>query len=132
MGMFRSVRQMQKQANEIQKDWDPGAQMAAGMDQMRQAQEFMAQQTQAANIAATGADATAMITGVAQTGAMVNFQPTLQIDLTVMPDGLPPYPATVTQVVEQVFLTKAVAGASVPIKVDPNDPGTIWINWAAA
>ena len=73
-----------------------------------------------------------MISGVTQTGAMVNFQPTLQIDLTVMPDGLPPYPATVTQVVEQVFLGKAVAGASVPIKVDPENPGSIWINWAAA
>jgi hypothetical protein len=132
MGMFRSVRQLQKQANEIQKDWDPGQQMADGMERMRQAQEFMAQQTQAANIASTGADATAMITGVTQTGAMVNFQPTLQVDLTVMPDGLPPYPATVTQVVEQAFLGKAVAGASVPIKVDPENPGSIWINWAAA
>jgi hypothetical protein len=38
----------------------------------------------------------------------------------------------VTQVVEQVFLTKAVAGASVPVKVDPENPGSIWINWAAA
>jgi hypothetical protein len=132
MGMFRSVRQLQKQAKEIDKTWDPGAQMASGMERMRDAQQFMAQQTQAANVAATGVDATAMIAGVAQTGAMVNFQPTLQIDLTVMPDGLPPYPATVTQVVEQVFLGKAVAGASVPVKVDPNDPGTIWINWAAA
>ncbi len=132
MGMFRSVRQLQKQAKEIDKTWDPGAQMADGMERMRQAQAFMAQQTQAANIASTGADATAMISGVTQTGAMVNFQPTLQIDLTVMPDGLPPYPATVTQVVEQVFLPKAVAGASVPIKVDPENPGSIWINWAAA
>lgn len=132
MGMFRSMRQLQKQANEIQKDWDPGQQMADGMARMREAQAFMAQQTEAANIAATGADATAMIAGVTQTGAMVNFQPTLQIDLTVMPDGLPPYPATVTQVVEQMFLGKAVAGASVPVKVDPENPGSIWIDWARA
>jgi len=132
MGMFRSMRQLQKQANEIQKNWDPGQQMADGMERMRQAQQFMAQQTQAANIATTGVDATAMITGVAQTGAMVNFQPTLQIDMTVMRDGSPPYPATVTQAVEQVFLVKAVAGASVPVKVDPEDPSSIWINWAAA
>lgn len=130
--MFRSMRQLQKQANEIQKDWDPGQQMADGMQRMQQAQAYMAQQTQAANVAMSGADATATITNVTQTGAMVNFQPTLQIELTVLPDGLPPYPATVTQVVEQVFLGKAVPGASVPVKVDPNDPGTIWINWAAA
>ena len=132
MGMFRSMRQLQKQANEIDKTWDPGAQMAAGMEQMRAAQEQMAQQTQAANIAMTGVDATATITGVQQTGAMVNFQPTMQIDMTVLPDGLPPYPASVTQVVEQHFLMKAVPGASVPIKVDPSNPGSIWINWAAA
>jgi hypothetical protein len=132
MGMFRSMRQLQKQANEIQQDWDPGQQMAAGMEQMRAAQEMMAQQTQAANIAMTGVDATATITGVQQTGAMVNYQPTMQIELTVLPDGLPPYPATVTQVVEQHFLVKAVPGASVPVKLDPNDPGSIWINWAAA
>lgn len=132
MGMFRSMRQLQKQANEINKNWDPGQQMKDGMARMQDAQQFMAQQTQAANIATTGADATAMITGVTQTGAMVNFQPTLQIDMTVMQDGKPPYPATVTQVVEQIFLTKAVAGASVPVKVDPENPGSIWINWAAA
>jgi len=48
MGMFRSMRQLQKQANEIQKNWDPGQQMADGMERMRQAQQFMAQQTQAA------------------------------------------------------------------------------------
>jgi hypothetical protein len=132
MGMFRSMRQLQKQANEIQKNWDPGQQMADGMERMRDAQAFMAQQTQAANIAATGVDATAMITGVTQTGAMVNFQPTLQIEMTVMRDGAPPYPVSVTQVVEQVFLAKAVAGASVPVKVDPQDPNSIWINWAAA
>jgi hypothetical protein len=132
MGMFRSMRQLQKQANEINKNWDPGQQMKDGMERMQQAQQFMAQQTQAANIASTGVDATAMITGVTQTGAMVNFQPTLQIDMTVMQDGKPPYPASVTQVVEQVFLTKAIAGASVPIKVDPADPSSIWINWAAA
>ncbi|HEU4702222.1 MAG TPA: hypothetical protein VFS37_07030 [Conexibacter sp.] len=126
------MRQLQKQANEINKNWDPGQQMQDGMARMQEAQQFMAQQTQAANIAATGVDASAMITGVAQTGAMVNFQPTLQIDMTVMQDGKPPYPASVTQVVEQIFLTKAVAGASVPVKVDPADPNSIWINWAAA
>ncbi len=132
MGMFRSMRQLQKQANEINKNWDPGQQMQDGMARMQEAQQFMAQQTQAANIAATGVDATAMITAVAQTGAMVNFQPTLQIEMTVMQAGKPPYPVSVTQVVEQIFLTKAVAGASVPVKVDPADPNSIWINWAAA
>jgi len=132
MGMFKSMRDLQKQAKEIDRNFDSKATLANAMDRMKSANEFMAQQTQAANIAATGADATAMISAVAQTGAMINMQPTLKLDLTVLPDGLPPYPASVTQVVEQIYLSKAVAGQSVPIKVDPNDPGSIWINWAAA
>lgn len=130
--MFKSMRQLSKQAKEIQKDWDPGAQMAAGMEQMQAAQQMMAQQTQAANAAMTGKDAVATIASVQQTGAMVNFQPTLQLELTVLPEGLPPYPATVTQVVEQQFLAKAVPGASVPVKVDPSDPAVVWIDWASA
>lgn len=50
--------------------------------------------------------------------------------MTVMPDGLPPYPASITQA--RRALGKAVAGASVPVRVDPENPGSIWINWAAA
>lgn len=126
------MRDLQKQAKEIDRNFDSKATLANAMDRMKSANEFMAQQTQAANIAATGVDATAMISAVAQTGAMINMQPTLKLDLTVLPDGLPPYPASVTQVVEQIYLSKAVTGQSVPIKVDPNDPGSIWINWAAA
>jgi hypothetical protein len=132
MGMFKSINEVKKMGKESQAKYESEGGMAAGLDRMKAMNEMLAQQTQAANIAATGADATAMISGVAQTGGMVNYQPTLKIDLTVMPDGLPPYPATVTQVVEQIYLGKAVAGAAVPIKVDPENPGSIWINWAMA
>lgn len=130
MGMFKSVRDLQKQANEINKDWDPGQQMAAGMEQMKQANEMMAQQTQAANMALTGTPAKASIVSVVQTGAMVNFQPTMQIELNVFPDGQPPYPANVTQVVEQPYLGKAMAGQQVAVKIDPENRETVWIDWA--
>jgi hypothetical protein len=132
MGMFKSIREVQKQAKEIDRNYDSKATLGNAMDRMKAANEMMAQQTQAANIATTGVDARATIAAVGQTGAMVNFQPTLKIDLTVLPEGLPPYPASVTQVVEQIYLGKAVPGQSVPIKVDPENPGLIWINWAAA
>lgn len=132
MGMFKSIREVQKQAKEIDRNYDSKATLGNAMDRMKAANEMMAQQTQAANIATTGVDARATIAAVGQTGAMVNFQPTLKIDLTVLPEGLPPYPASVTQVVEQIYLAKAVPGQSVPIKVDPENPGLIWINWAAA
>jgi len=131
MGMFKSMRDLQKQANEISKNSDPGQRMVEGMERMKEAQAMMAQQTAAANLAATGLDGIATITGVRQTGAMVNFQPVLELDLTVVAAGRPPLPATLSQPVEQVFLTRAQPGAKVAVKVDQNNPDLVWINWTA-
>ena len=87
MGFFKSMNDLNKQAKEINKNWDPGQQMKDGMAQMQQANEMMAQQTQAANLAMSGVDGTATVANAVQTGAMVNFQPTMAIELTVMPTG---------------------------------------------
>jgi hypothetical protein len=130
--MFKSMRDLQKQSNEINKDWDPGQQMKDGMAQMEAANEMMAQQTAAANIAMNGTPGTALIGEVRQTGGMVNYQPMVEIDLNVMREGMPPYPATVKQVIEQIYLPKAVAGASVNVKIDPSDQSTVWIDWATS
>lgn len=132
MGMFKSMRDLQKQANEINKDWDPGQQMKDGMAQMQAANEMMAQQTAAANIAVNGTPGTAVIAEVRQSGGMVNHQPMVEIDLNVMREGMPPYPVTVKQVIEQIYLPKAIAGASVNVKVDPSDQNTVWIDWATS
>lgn len=132
MGMFKSMRDLQKQANEINKDFDPGQQMKDGMAQMQAANEMMAQQTAAANVAMNGAPAKASVIEVRQAGGMVNYQPMVEIDLNVMPEGLPPYPVTVKQVLEQIYLPKAVAGAMVNVKVDTENPGTVWIDWATS
>ena len=124
MGMFKSMRDLQKQANEINKNWDVGAQLEDAQSRMADAQELMAQQTAAANAAATGIDATATIVAVRQGPGMVNL---IEVDLTVLPDGgLPPYPVTVKQVIPQVNLVQAQPGAGFHVKVDPNNPALVW------
>jgi hypothetical protein len=132
MGFFKSMNELQKQSKEINKNFDPGQQMADGMEKMKEANAMMAAQTQAANLSMTGKDATASITGVVQTGAMVNFQPSMQIDMTVFPEGGVPYPISVTQVVETPYLSKAVPGAQIKLKVDTADPNVVWIDWNAS
>lgn len=131
MGFFKSMVDLSKQAREIQGTWDPGAQLENAQASMQNAQAMMAQQTAAANLAATGLDGVATITGVRQGGGMINFQPILDVDLTVVAAGRPPIPVTVSGPVEQIFLTKAQPGAKVAVKVDQNDPNLVWINWAA-
>jgi hypothetical protein len=131
MGMFKSMRDLQKQANEINKNRDIGAELANAQTSMQNAQAMMAQQTAAANLAASGLDGVATISGVRQSGGMVNFAPILELDLTVVAGGRPPIPVTLSQPVEQIFLTRAQPGAKVAVKVDQSDPNLVWINWAA-
>ena len=52
--MFKSMRDLTKQSREIQKTFDPGAQMAAATTQMAAAQELMAHQTRTASIVVSG------------------------------------------------------------------------------
>lgn len=129
MGFFKSMSDLNKVAKEIDKTFDPGQQMKDGMARMAEANQMMAAQTQAANLALHGTAATASIVGAQQTGALVNFQPMLQLDLLVIPTGGVPYPVTVNQIVEQPFLGKAVAGGTVAVKVDAGDPQVVWIDW---
>jgi hypothetical protein len=63
---------------------------------------------------------------------MINFQPTMAIEMTVFPAGGVPYPVTVTQVVETPYLSKAAGGQQVKVKIDPADPNTVWIDWASS
>jgi hypothetical protein len=66
---------------------------------------------------------------VRQGHGMVNFQPMLELDLTVIPAGGVPYPVTVKQVTPQVHLAQAQPGASLHVKVAPDDPSSVWIDW---
>ena len=132
MGLFKGMRDLQKQANEINKGWDVGAQLEQAQQQMASANDLMAQQTAAANAAVSGLDARATIVGVRQGHGMVNFQPMIEVDLTVSPEGLPPYPVTVKQVIPQVHLARAQPGMAVLVKVDPNDPASVWVDWDRA
>jgi roadblock/LC7 domain-containing protein len=132
MGLFKSVRELNKQGKEISRNWDVGAQLADAQASMAAANEMMAQQTAAANVAATGLDAAATVVAVRQGGAMVNYQPMVEIDLTVMVPGGMPYPATVSQVVQQVHLARLQPGNALRVKVDQANPQTIWIDFFAA
>lgn len=130
MGFFKSIHELKGQAKEIEREWDPKAQRESAMTRLAAAQEAMAEQTRAANLAATGLDATATVVDARQTSAQVNFDPIVELDLTVFPAGGSPYPATIRQVVSQLYLSKVQPGGNLVAKVDPQDPTTVWIDLA--
>jgi len=134
MGVFKSMRDLQKQAREIERNSPPVAdRMAAAQARMASVNQMMAAQTQAANAAAAGlADGSAVrrtvtITGMRQIG-MLNFDLLVEFDLTVLPDGMPPYPATTQQRGSQMQVGRLQPGQTLQASVDPANPAAIWLD----
>jgi len=130
--MFKAMRDLQKESRETMKNTDFGAMRKDGMARMQSAQEQFAQMTKQANLQTTGITCSATVTAVRDTGGMVNMEPIAEIELTVLPDGLPPYPVTVRQAISQFYVGRVQPGASLSVKVDPNDPGTVFIDIMAS
>ena len=141
MGVFKSMRDLQKQAKQIEATMPPVAdRMAAAQARMAAANQMMAAQTQAANAAMAAAAGTAgtaatrrtvTITGMRQIG-MMNFDLLVEFDLTVLPDGLPPYPATTQQCVSQMQIGRLQPGLTLQASVDPSNPAAIWLDLDSA
>ena len=137
MGMFKSMRDLQKQAKEIERNSPPVAdRMAAAQARMASVNQMMAAQTQAANAAVAAAAGladgsavrrTVTITGMRQIG-MLNFDLLVEFDLTVLPDGMPPYPATTQQRVSQMQVGRLQPGQTLQASVDPANPAAIWLD----
>jgi hypothetical protein len=135
MGFFKSMRDLKKIGEEIERTTPPaGVRMADAQARMAGLSQMMAAQTEQANAATTaaasGVDMTATITAMRQVGT-VNFDLMMEFDLTVMPGGLPPYPATVRQTISQMQLVRIRPGASARVKVDPQNPSAIWLDPAS-
>ena len=141
MGVFKSMRDLQKQAKEIERNAPPVAdRMAAAQQRMANLNQMMAAQTQAANAAMAAASGmadgsavqrTVTITGMRQIG-MLNFDLLVEFDLTVLPDGMPPYPATTQQRVSQMQIGQLQPGQTLQASVDPANPAAIWLDLGSA
>ena len=137
MGVFKSMRDLQKQAKEIERNSPPVAdRMAAAQARMANLNQMLAAQTQAANAAMAAASGmadgsavhrTVTITGMRQIG-MLNFDLLVEFDLTVLPDDMPPYPATTQQRVSQMQTGQLQPGQTLQASVDPANPAAIWLD----
>lgn len=117
MGFLKDLRAINKQAKEVSKDWDPAA-------QMRQANAMMQQQTAQMKLSASGTPATAIVNALRDTGALVNNQPMVEVDVTVMPPGGAPFPATMS-VMGHAQLAGLQQGSTIDVVYDPAQPGVV-------
>ena len=130
MAVFENVRERHR----IPRSSPPVADRPAyATERMATLNEMLAARTEAANRAAAGLAngwvlrRTVMITGMRQI-AMVNFDLLFEFDLTVLPDGMPAYPATTQQLVGQQDVRRLVPGLTVEATIDLANSAAIWLD----
>ena len=117
MGFLKDIRNLGKVSKEASKGFDPAAHMRSATAQMKQ---MTAQQ----RIASSGTSAPAKVVALRDTGSMVNYQPVVEVDVLVTPDGGVPWPATAVNM-GHAGIAGLAPGVSVMVRYDPADPSTV-------
>lgn len=138
MGMFRDMKESfqvlrSDELKELKRKSDAQPRMGM-MEGIRAANEAMdvAQQSGMLNPSGTTAfsgqvSGTATIDAVADTGMFVNEAPVLELSMTVMVPGRPPYPVKHRQLVPHSALARFQPGAVIAVKVSHQDPNQLMI-----
>ena len=134
VGFFKDLKKLSDQGKAIDASLPPMKdRMADASARMADANQMMAAMAQGATQSTAaitnGVGATATITAARQTGAMMNFNPVIDLELLVMmPSGVP-MPVARREVVQQIHLGRCQPGLRLNVKVDPNDINGLWIDW---
>ena len=130
MAVFQNVRELHRVPRSSPRRTD---RLACARERMATLNEMLAAQTAAANRAAASLThgsvvrRTVMITGMRQI-AMVNFDLLFEFDLTVLPEGMPAYPATTQQLVGQREARRLVPGLTLEATLDLANSAAIWLD----
>lgn len=133
MGFLKDMRNLQKQAKEMTPPEHRGVMggFRAMKDGVAQANQMLGQisedQQKAQHLMANGRVGSAVITDVRQTGMYVNENPQVEMDLQVNVEGIPAYTTTQRQVIAQIAIPQFQPGATVPVRVDPQNPSSVLI-----
>ena len=131
MGMFKDMRELSKAGKQMKKERGGSFQMMKdGLAQANQAvKEVRDNQELAERLANEGVDGTATIQQMTATGRNINMQPELQFQMTVDVNGSQS-DVSHTQVVSPAIIGQLQPGATVPVRVDPNDHSQLMIGLA--
>ncbi|GLX01116.1 hypothetical protein [Microtetraspora sp. NBRC 16547] len=79
----------------------------------------------------SGVPSRALITGMRDTGTMVNDQVVVEFDLQVQPAGGSPYLVSHRQILPRLLMGAVLPGRNVQVWVDPTNPQRLAIDWSA-
>lgn len=131
MGLFKDMRNLQKQAKEMTPPEHRGVRggfraMKDGLAQANAALSSVNSDAQKAQyLMVSGRRGSAVITTISQTGMFINENPQVEMDLEVDVEGIPTYAVSHRQVIAQIAIPQFQPGATVPVRVDPSNPSSL-------
>ena len=133
MGFFKDLKTLKQHGEAIREQYPVQQQIANAQASMAHANQMMAGMAQGAMASAAavtnGVPAVATIIAARQTGAMMNYNPVVELELLVMmPTGVP-MPTVRQEMVMQLHLGRCQPGLRLNVKVDPADVNSLWIDW---
>ena len=134
MGFFKDVRQVQHQAHEISANSPrTGARLREMNERMAAANASMASATATAAVVATAPVGTATgrahVVSVGAAGVLVDGTQLVDVSVLVLVPGGAPVPSTVTLSVPISRLGLLAAGATLDVRMDPQDPTSFVVDW---
>lgn len=128
MGFFRDLKKTVDKANELERSM-PSAKdrMAQGLDTMKTVNQSFAGMAAAMDPSQPSNTLQARVLALRDTGAVLNFQSVLEIDLLVSGPSGAAYPVTLRQPVPHTSLVRVQIGATVPVRVRVDDPQAVYL-----
>lgn len=126
MGFLTDLAALTKSSSQAYDRLDVKGSMAAAQAQLDALNQMAAPvdpQSESRRISAI-----ATVVALAPTGAVVNYNPVIALELTVFIGGAP-LPVRTTTVVAQVHLARIQPGAKLWVTIDPANPDSIRIDW---
>ena len=141
MGMFKDLKKLSDQGKELNKQSgkptsmlgmlkDTPNQIANATAAVDDAMAMQADMQKQQALLTTGTPAKATVKSMQDTGALVNFNPQIVLDLEVAIEGKDPYPVQLSTPIPQIMLAHVGPGKTLGVRVDPSDPSSLAIDWS--
>ena len=132
MGVFKDISKLNKQAKEIQKNTDVGAQSRNAVEQMKQFNQQMAAQTAAMSAPMDDAvRASAQVLSISAATGMFNMNPIMPVELLVTQEGSPPRPVSTTITIPVGMIPQVQPGRTLTVQMSASNPTAIAVDWSA-
>ncbi|MFO7590887.1 MAG: hypothetical protein R6X23_08315 [Acidimicrobiia bacterium] len=138
MGMFKDIKKLSDQGKEISKASGRPTSMLGMIKQMpadihnatEMVGEVQADMALQQKLLTSGKLGTGTITAIQDTGTLVNFNPQVIVDMQVAVEGQAPYAVQITASVPQIHIPLIQPGNTIGVRVDPDDPASVILDWS--